>query len=70
MNALKILAIALIVGGGLALAYGGYSYTKETHRAVVGPIVMSVTDTETVNIPIWLGVAAIGAGALLLFSRK
>ncbi len=32
MNSLKIVAIALIVGV-LGLAYGGFSYTKETHEA-------------------------------------
>jgi lipid-binding SYLF domain-containing protein len=33
MNVVKILAIVLIVAGGLGLAYGSFSYTKETHKA-------------------------------------
>jgi hypothetical protein len=70
MNPLKMLAIALIVVGGLGLAYGGFSYTKATHEAKVGPIVLSVKDTQTVNIPIWAGVGAIIAGMILLFARK
>jgi len=66
MNAVKILAIVLIVAGGLGLAYGSFSYTKETHRATLGPIEMSVKDKETVNVPVWAGVGAIVVGGLLL----
>lgn len=70
MDAIKMLAIALILAGGLGLAYGGFSYTKETHQAKLGPIELSVKDTETVNIPIWAGVGAMVAGVILLFARK
>ena len=72
MNAMKILGIVLIVGGILGLVYGGFSYTKESHEAKIGPIVLSVTDKETVNVPIWAGVGAIVIGGLLLVfgSRK
>ena len=50
--------------------YGSFSYTKESHEAKLGPIELSVKDKETVNIPVWAGVAAIVAGALLLFGNK
>ena len=70
MNGMKMLAIALIVGGARALMYGGFSYTKETHQAKLGPMVLSVAEKETVNIPVWLGVGAIAAGLVLLFVRK
>ena len=70
MDAIKMLAIALIVAGGLGLVYGGFSYTKETHQAKLGPIELSVKDTETVNIPVWAGVGALVAGVILLFARK
>ena len=33
MNALRIAAIALIVAGALGLAYGSFSFTKQTHQA-------------------------------------
>ena len=66
MNPMKILGILLIVGGILGLAYGGFSYTKESHEAKIGPLVLSVTDKETVNVPIWVGVGAIVIGGLLL----
>lgn len=70
MNAIKMLAIALIVAGGLGLVYGGFSYTKETHQAKLGPIELSVKDTETVNVPVWAGVGAMVAGVILLFVRR
>lgn len=71
MNAVKIAGIALIVAGILALVYGGFSYTKETHQAKLGPIELSVTEKETVNVPVWAGVGAIViGGALLLFGSK
>jgi hypothetical protein len=72
MNSTKMIAIVLIVAGVLGLAYGSFSYTKETHDAKVGPIELSVKDKETVNIPVWAGVGAIviGAGLLLAGGRR
>jgi small neutral amino acid transporter SnatA (MarC family) len=66
MNAFKIAAIALIIAGGLGLAYGGFSYTKESQQAKVGPLELTVNDRQWVSIPIWAGVGAIAVGALLL----
>jgi hypothetical protein len=71
MSAVKILGIVLIVAGILGLAYGGFSYTKETHDASIGPLELSVKERETVNVPVWAGVAAIVVGGgLLLVPRK
>lgn len=70
MNAVRILAIALIVAGVLALTYGGFSYTKETQEVKLGSFELSVKNKETVDIPIWAGVGAIAAGVLLLIVRK
>jgi hypothetical protein len=70
MNAIKIAAIALIIAGALGLAYGSFTYTKETQQAKIGPIELTVSDRETVNVPMWVGLAAIAAGALLLFVPK
>ncbi len=66
MNAIKIAAIALIIAGGLGLAYGGFSYTRESQQAKVGPIELTVNDRQWVGIPLWAGIAAIAVGALLL----
>jgi len=72
MSSTKIIAIVLIVAGALGLAYGKFSYTKESHDAKIGPIEMSVKDKETVNIPQWAGIGAIviGAGLLLVGGRR
>lgn len=66
MNTAKLAALVLIVGGVLALVYGSFSYTKETSAVKLGPIELTVKEKETVNIPLWAGVAAIAAGAALL----
>jgi hypothetical protein len=72
MSSTKIIAIVLIVAGVLGLAYGKFSYTKETHDAKVGPVEFSVKDKETVNVPVWAGVGAIviGAGILLAGGKR
>jgi len=71
MNAVKIAAILLIVAGTLGLVYGSFSYTKETHEAKLGPLELSVSDKQTVNVPVWAGVGAIViGGALLLIGSK
>jgi multidrug transporter EmrE-like cation transporter len=67
MNAMKIAALALIVAGVLGLAYGGFSYTRQTHEVKLGPIEMSVQEKESVNVPVWAGVGAILIGGGLLF---
>lgn len=66
MNAIKLTAMVLIVGGVLGLLYGSFSYTKDTHDLKIGPIALSVEEKKTVNIPIWLGVGAVVMGGLLL----
>ncbi len=70
MNQTRILAIVLIVAGSLGLIYGGFTYTKDTQTAHVGPLELTVKDTETVNVPIWFGVGMLVAGGLLLAKRN
>ena len=69
MDALRMFAIMLILAGVMGLAYGSFSYTKETHETKLGPIEFSVKDKETVNIPIWAGIGAIVIGGLLMTVR-
>jgi multidrug transporter EmrE-like cation transporter len=66
MNPTKLIGIILIVAGSLGLAYGGFSYTKETHAANIGPLHLEVVEKERVNIPLWMGLAAAAAGLVLL----
>ena len=72
MNSVKGIAIVLIAAGVVALAVGGFSYTKETHEAHIGSLDLSVKDKEHVNVPVWAGVAAIviGEGFLLVPNNK
>lgn len=67
MNGIRILALVLIVAGALGLAYGGFSYTKQTDVAKIGPIELTVKEKETVNLPMWAGIGLIAVGAGLLF---
>jgi multidrug transporter EmrE-like cation transporter len=72
MNASKLVGLILVVLGVLGAAYGGFSYTKATHTADVGPLHLEMVEKERVNIPLWLGLAAAAAGLVLLAagSRK
>jgi len=66
MNSTKLLGIILIVAGGLGLAYGGFSYTKETTGVKLGPIELKVQEKERVNVPLIISAGAIVLGAFLL----
>lgn len=72
MNLSRIVAIFLIVLGVLGLVYGGFTFTKESQEAKLGPIEVTVKDKKTVNIPIWIAVGSIISGSVLLLflSRK
>jgi TRAP-type C4-dicarboxylate transport system permease small subunit len=72
MNSSKGFALVLVIAGALALAYGGFSYTKKTHEAHIGSLDLSIKDKQHVNIPVWAGIAAvvIGAGFLLVPTSK
>ena len=66
MNGIKILAIVLIVAGLLGLAFQQFSFTRETAQAKLGPLELSVKEKETVNVPLWASLGAIGVGVVLL----
>ena len=66
MNAVRVIAIVLIIAGALGLIYQQFSFTKETHQAKIGPLELSVKEKETVNVPLWGSLGAIGLGVVLL----
>lgn len=70
MDIQKLIAIVLIIAGALGLAYGGFSYTKQTSQIEVGPLQLSVDEKEYVNVPVWAGIGGILVGGLLLFVGK
>jgi multidrug transporter EmrE-like cation transporter len=70
MSLARVIGIVLIVAGAAALAWGGFSYTKETAKAEIGPLKFSVRQQEQVNVPQWAGLGAIAAGVVLLVVGK
>jgi len=69
MKGTKLLGVVLLVLGILAVAYGGFSYTKKTDNVDIGPIHFQVQDRERVNVPLWAGVVVAILGGVLL-ARK
>ena len=66
MTPIKLVALVLIVAGALGLAYGGFSYTKDTTVVKLGPIEVTAKENKTVNVPMWAGIGAIVVGGVLL----
>jgi TRAP-type C4-dicarboxylate transport system permease small subunit len=62
----KMIAIGFVCVGTLALVYGGFSYTRDTHEAEIGTLSVSLDERQYVAVPIWAGIAAIVIGAALL----
>ena len=65
MNAARIAGIILIVGGAAGFFTGGFSFTKDRTAAKLGPLELTVTEKESVNIPQWLSLGAIVLGAVV-----
>ena len=70
MNKMNLLGVVLLALGILALAYGGFTYTKDKDDVKIGPIHLEVTEKETVNVPVWGGVLAAVLGGVLLANRS
>lgn len=72
MNSARIIGIVLIVGGLAGFFTGGFSFTKETSTAKLGPLELTVQEKQAVNIPQWLSLGAVALGAIVLVmsSRK
>lgn len=70
MSMQKLLAIVFIGAGIMGLIYGGFSFTKETHEAELGPVSMTIDEKEYVSVPVWAGIASIVIGTGLLLMRK
>ena len=71
MRGLKLLGVVLLILGVLALVYQGFSYTKDSREAKLGPLQLELKKKERVEVPQWVGVTLVLAGgALLLVSRR
>ena len=66
MNPVRLIAVLLLIGGVLGLAYGGFSYTDNKTVAKLGPVEINAREQHTVNVPVWAGIGGIVIGGLLL----
>jgi len=66
MKPIVLAGILLIVLGGLALAYQGFSYTHQEKVLDLGPIHATAEKQEHVSIPPILGGLALVGGIVLL----
>jgi uncharacterized membrane protein len=66
MKLISLVGILLIVLGGLALAYQGFTYTHQEKVLDLGPIHATREDHERVSIPPVLGGLALVGGIFLL----
>lgn len=67
---MKIAGIALIVIGLIALAYGGFSYTKREKVIDLGPLQATTETKKTVPLPPIFGGVAVAAGVALLIAGQ
>jgi hypothetical protein len=68
---MKLIGIALIVVGVLALAFGGFSYTTRERVVDIGPVKVDADKEHTMPIAPIAGVAALVGGiALVMVGAK
>lgn len=66
MTAMRIVGIILLVLGLAGLLTGGFSFTRNTTQAQLGPLKLQVEEQQSVDIPVWLSVGAMVLGGVLL----
>jgi drug/metabolite transporter (DMT)-like permease len=66
MKPIRWIGILLIVLGGLALAYQGFTYTHQEKILDLGPIHATAEKHDRVSIPPLLGALVLVAGVALL----
>ncbi len=66
---MKAFGIALVVLGVLALAYGGFSWTRKDTVVDVGPIEITADKTESVALPPIAGGLLLVAGLVLVLKK-
>ena len=66
MNAMRIVGVLLLVVGLAGFLTGGFSFTKDTTQAKLGPLELTVKEKESVNIPQWMSLGAMVLGGVVL----
>ena len=70
MSPAKIIGILLIAAGVLGLIYGGFTYTKETHTARLGPFSLTLQEKETFVVPVIASVGSVVLGVFLIVAGR
>lgn len=66
MIVMRIVGIILLVAGIAGFFTGGFSFTRDTTQAQLGPLKLQVQQQQSVDIPVWLSVGAMVLGGVLL----
>lgn len=66
MNAMRIIGVLMLVLGLAGFLTGGFSFTKDTTQAKLGPLELTVKEKESVNVPQWLSLGAMVLGGVVL----
>ncbi len=66
MKAMRIVGVLLLVLGLAGFLTGGFSFTKDTTQAKLGPLELTVKEKESVNIPQWMSLGAMVRGGVVL----
>ena len=66
MTAMRITGVLLLVLGLTGFLTGGFSFTKDTTQAKLGPLELTVKEKETINVPQWLSLGAMVLGGVVL----
>ena len=66
MTAMRIVGVLLLVLGLTGFLTGGFSFTKDTTQAKLGPLKLTVKEKETINVPQWLSLGAMVLGGVVL----
>lgn len=70
MNARTLTAILLIIGGVLAFAYEGITFTTREKVVDLGPVEITREDKERIPLSPILGGLALASGVVLLLTRS
>ena len=65
MKAMRIVGVLLLVLGLAGFLTGGFSFTKDTTQAKLGPLELTVKEKESVNIPQWMSLGAMVLGGVV-----
>ena len=62
----RIIGIICVIAGCLGLAYGGFSYTKESTGLKIGSLELKMNEKQDVSIPTVLSGGIVALGVLLI----